>query len=80
MSGVRGSALRHSVTLPPGKDYMDDPEWREVHKRGELLVAAMLRSFLDIWVNRLSRVGTIVDGKKTDHSSSRKVHAPRTTY
>lgn len=64
MSGVRGSALRHSIMLPPGKDYMDDPEWREVHKRGELLVAAMLRSFLDIWVNRLSRVGTIVDGKK----------------
>jgi hypothetical protein len=64
MSGVRGSALRHSIMLPPGKDYMDDPEWREVHKRGELLVAAMLRSFLDIWVSRLSRVGTIVDGKK----------------
>lgn len=64
MSGVRGSALRHSIMLPPGKDYMDDPEWHEVHKRGELLVAAMLRSFLDIWVNRLSRVGTIVDGKK----------------
>lgn len=64
MSGVRGSALRHSIMLLPGKDYMDDPEWREVHRRGELLVAAMLRSFLDIWVNRLSRVGTIVDGKK----------------
>lgn len=64
MSGVRGSALRHSIMLPPGKDYMDDPEWNEVHKRGELLVAAMLRSFLDIWVNRLSRIGTIVDGKK----------------
>lgn len=64
MSGVRGSALRHSIKLPAGKDYMNDPEWQEVHNRGELLVAAMLRSFLDIWVSRLSRVGTIVDGKK----------------
>ncbi|QRM40490.1 hypothetical protein F3X89_21960 [Rhizobium rhizogenes] len=64
MSGVRGSALRHSIKLPAGKDYMNDPEWQEVHSRGELLVAAMLRSFLDIWVSRLSRVGTIVDGKK----------------
>ncbi|NTF44075.1 hypothetical protein [Rhizobium rhizogenes] len=64
MSGVRGSALRHSITLPPGKDYMNDPDWQEVHNRGELLVAAMLRSFLDIWVSRLRRVGTIFDGKK----------------
>ncbi|MGO7919432.1 hypothetical protein ACC755_09725 [Rhizobium ruizarguesonis] len=44
MSGVRGRALRHSIMLPPGKDYMNDPDWQEVHKRGELLVAAMLRS------------------------------------
>ncbi len=64
MSGVRGSALRHSIKLPPGKNYMNDPQWQEVHNRGELLVASMLRSFLDIWVSRLSRVGTIVDGKK----------------
>ncbi|WP_018097589.1 hypothetical protein [Sinorhizobium meliloti] len=64
MSGVRGSALRHSIVLPPGKDYMNDPAWQEVHNRGELLVAAMMRSFLDIWVSRLSRIGTIVDGKK----------------
>ncbi|MGR9249469.1 hypothetical protein [Rhizobium leguminosarum] len=64
MSGVRGRALRHSVRLPPGKDYMNDREYQEVHKRGELLVAAMLRSFLDIWVSRLSRVGTIMNGQK----------------
>ncbi|SCY90771.1 hypothetical protein [Rhizobium sp. NFACC06-2] len=47
MSGVRGAALRHSVMLEPGKDYMADHDWQEVHNRGELLVAAMLRSFLD---------------------------------
>lgn len=64
ISGIRGAALRHSITLPPGRNYMDDPDYQEVHKRGELLVAAMLRAFLDIWINRLSRVGTIVEGKK----------------
>ncbi|WP_248313315.1 hypothetical protein [Bosea sp. F3-2] len=64
MSGVRGCALRHSIRLSPGKDYKNDPEFQEVHKRGELLVAAMMRSFLDIWVSRLKRIGTIVDGKK----------------
>ncbi|MEI9416129.1 hypothetical protein [Mesorhizobium sp. Cs1321R2N1] len=64
MSGVRGCALRHSIKLSPGKNYLDDPEYQEVHKRGELLVAAMLRSFLDIWISRLSRIGTIVNGQK----------------
>lgn len=64
LSGVRGKSLRHSIELKPGTDYMDDPDYLEVHARGELLVAAMLKSFLDIWVSRLSRIGTITDGKK----------------
>jgi hypothetical protein len=64
LSGVRGKSLRHSIELKPGTNYMDDPDYLEVHARGELLVAAMLKSFLDIWVSRLSRIGTITDGKK----------------
>ncbi|NTG04943.1 hypothetical protein G6L08_34590 [Agrobacterium rhizogenes] len=64
MSGVRGQALRHSVKLKPGEDYMNGPQYQEVHDRGELLVAAMLRSFLDIWLSRLSRIGTIAEGRK----------------
>lgn len=64
LSGIRGRALRRSVELVPGRDYTEDPAFLEEHKRGELIVAAMLRAFLAIWVERLSRVGTIVDGKK----------------
>jgi hypothetical protein len=65
LSGVRGAALRHSVKLEPGFDYMEDnEEFKEEHRRGELLVAAMLRAFIEIWVTRLERIGTIAKGKK----------------
>jgi hypothetical protein len=64
LSGIRGKSLRRSTELKPGKDYMADPDFQEEHSRGELLVAAMLRSFLDIWLSRLSRIGTISRGKK----------------
>lgn len=64
LSGIRGQALRHSVKLEPGRDYMNEGAFQEEHRRGEILVAAMLRSFLDIWLARLDKVGTISKGKK----------------
>jgi hypothetical protein len=64
VSGVRGQALRRSVTLPPGKDYMHMPEYEEEHARGELLVAAIMNAFLDIWLQRLAKIGPISGGKR----------------
>jgi hypothetical protein len=67
LSEVRGDALRRSVELPPGKPYMSAeryPEFAEPHRRGELLVAAFINSFLDIWLARLSKIGPIANGKK----------------
>jgi hypothetical protein len=64
VSGVRGEALRRSVELEPGLPYGSDPEFQEEHTRGELIVAAVMNSFLDIWLERLARIGTIVRGKK----------------
>jgi hypothetical protein len=64
LSGIRGDALRRSVKLKPGRDYMNDDEFKEEHRRGELLVAAMLGSFLDIWVARLEKIGTLTEGRK----------------
>ena len=64
LSGVRGQALRRSVELPPGKRYADKKEFQEEHRRGELLVAAVLNSFLEIWLRRLEKIGTISAGKK----------------
>lgn len=53
LSGIRGNALRRSVTLMPGKDYLHDPEFEEPHRRGEVLVAAIINVFLEVWVARM---------------------------
>ena len=49
LSGVRGEALRHSVDMPVSKSWKNKPEYREPHRRGEVLVAAMMRSFVRAW-------------------------------
>jgi hypothetical protein len=67
LSRVRGEALRRSVTLKPGKRYMSLEEYEEPHQRGELLVAAMMNAFLDIWLSRLDKVGRI-RGRLKDRS------------
>lgn len=67
MSAVRGKALRRSVELVPGQDHASLPEFQEPHRRGELLVAAMMNSFLEIWLKRLERVG-FINAKKRDRS------------
>jgi hypothetical protein len=64
-AGVRGNradALRRSVRLPAigpkekTHKYADAPEFQEPHRRGEILVAAMLNAFLDVWVARIERM------------------------
>jgi len=64
LSKGRESALRRSVELKPGKPYMSMPEFSEAHDRGELLVAAVMNAFLDIWIARLDKIGFISRGKK----------------
>jgi hypothetical protein len=67
LSVIRGDALRRSVSLPPGKPYMSTqlyPEFGEPHRRGELLVAAVLNAALDIWLARLAKIGPVAPGKK----------------
>jgi hypothetical protein len=64
LSVVRGDALRRSIALAPGKPYMSMSEFHEPHRRGELLVAAVLNAFLDIWLARLAKIGPISRGKK----------------
>ncbi len=60
LSVVRGSALRRSVEelQPPSKSYYEsDPDFREPHRRGEILVAAVMNAFLDAWVARIKGLG-----------------------
>ena len=50
LSGIRGNPLRRSVTLAPEDVVPDDPE---PHRRGEVLVAAVMDALLNVWVRRL---------------------------
>ncbi|GJL78052.1 MAG: hypothetical protein NPINA01_10410 [Nitrospinaceae bacterium] len=51
LTGVRGEPLRHSLKLNRSPRHLQ--ERVEPHERGEILVAAMLRSMLEVWVRRL---------------------------
>ena len=53
VGSVRGQPLRRSLELRPSPDYLDLEEYKEPHRRGEILVAAVLTAFIDIWVRRL---------------------------
>jgi len=53
IGAVRGQPLRRSLELRPRPDYLDLDEYREPHRRGEVLVAAMLTAFIETWVARL---------------------------
>ena len=53
LSGIRGNALRRSVTLDPGQDYLKEAEFEEPHRLGEVLVAAVMNAFLNVWQARL---------------------------
>jgi hypothetical protein len=59
LPGGRVNALRRSVELEPDPGMLDRPEFVEPHRRGEVLVAAVMRAFLDVWTRRLHALGTI---------------------
>jgi hypothetical protein len=64
---TRGGGLRRSVRLKPTKAWLDDdnPEWAEPHRRGEILVAAVMHAFLRIWVARLAPIlETTIDRRR----------------
>ena len=52
-SGVRGSALRRSSELPAGDDWRENPAFEEPHRRGEVLVAAVIDALVGMWTERL---------------------------
>ena len=53
LTGDRKAALRRSAGLEPRKDWRDDPAFEEVHRRGEVVVAAVMSALLRIWRRRL---------------------------
>lgn len=63
MQAVRGRALRQSLDVTPSRRLLRSPEYAEPHRRGEVLVAALLNAFLDAWVARLRRLGEVAPGE-----------------
>lgn len=58
LEGLRANALRRSIQLVPSPNCLQDPEYEEPHARGEILSAALLRSFLKMWLARIEQLGT----------------------
>jgi len=85
-SGGRTDALRRSVKLKPpselGKppDYYlnggEEREYEEPHRRGELLVAAMMNAFLHVWCDRLKALGA-PPGKGSNSDQTRDTFLDR---
>ena len=77
ITGERGSALRRSIELPVSGEWRNDPNFEEAHRRGEILVAATMRTLLAMWTQRIEEL--IVDGKATAREWSKTEPRPRTT-
>ncbi|MCP4151077.1 MAG: hypothetical protein GY757_25255 [bacterium] len=53
VSNHRADCLRRAVARPPEKDAIDAIDFEQAHLRGEILSAAVLNSFIDVWTARL---------------------------
>jgi hypothetical protein len=62
MYGTHGMALRRSIQLPSDPGLQKSEEFKEPHRRGELLVAAILGAFLKIWKKRIDLFGELQKG------------------
>jgi hypothetical protein len=57
LDGLRGSALRRSAELEANPDILNDPEFSEAHRRGEVFVAAVMQAFVAAWSKRIKDTG-----------------------
>lgn len=62
MYGTHGTALRRSIQITPNPNLSTSEEFKEPHRRGELLVAAVLGAFLKIWKRRIDLFGELQKG------------------
>lgn len=63
VQGIHGDALRRSIMIEPARDILARPEYQEEHARGEVLAAAMMQGFLQLWHRRIRELGTFGDNR-----------------
>ena len=63
MYGTHGVALRRSIELEPDPKLARSQKFDEPHRRGELLVAAVMGAFLKIWKTRIDLFGELQKGE-----------------
>jgi hypothetical protein len=56
LTGIRRQALRSSAQLDPSTKYISSDEYKEPHRRGEILVAATMNAFVDVWSERIKEL------------------------
>jgi hypothetical protein len=61
LQGIRGAALRTSARLVEDPRLLENPEFLEPHRRGEILVAAIMHGFIEVWAARIK--GASVPGQ-----------------
>ena len=65
LDSEQAHGLRHSVGLPIGDGWKCDRTFQEPHRRGEVLVAAMMRALLRMWSERLV---ALIAGERVDRA------------
>ena len=56
--GAGRGALRQSVEIEPDRKILDRPHMAEPHNRGEVVVAATMHAFVELWTSRIEQLGT----------------------
>lgn len=57
------SALRRSIKVKPNKRWIGEEEYQEPHRRGEVLVSAVMNAFVKVWLARIEDLTPVEQGK-----------------
>lgn len=60
---TRSRALRRSVDLKPSPKYYQSSYFLPPHRRGEILVAAVMNAFIEVWSRRARQLSPVEGGK-----------------
>jgi len=80
MGPVGRSALRQSAMLVPSPDYLGQAEYQEPHRRGELLVSAVVNAFLSVWAHRLTALLADPAARRVDRARAAEEGAAVADY